>query len=293
MKKISPLALLLLLLLACDWAAGYSIARFAVTHGVPALGYAFWQSIGPALFLCLLCVWRGGLQREHATFYLVMGLFGIALPNGNMYYVAEQLPAGLLAVVMNTVPVLTYVLALGFGEEHFIWRRFVAVLLMVLGLLLFALPNWQTPAAQMLPWLLLALLTPCCFAICAVYSARCRPATSDDVCLSAGMLLASSALLTPVVFSAQQFYSLTWPLSLVDRLIMLEIVLSSIGYVLFFQLITIAGPVFYSLVSGLVAVIGLGFGWLFFAEQFTPINQVAIGLILTAILLASWRQPAH
>lgn len=54
MKRFKPLkALTLLLLLGFIWGSGYSLARYAMTHEVPPLGYSFWQALGPALLLTL------------------------------------------------------------------------------------------------------------------------------------------------------------------------------------------------------------------------------------------------
>src|SRR5579863_9025259 len=100
------LPLALLLLLGMIWGTGYSIARFAMTHGVNPLGYSFWQSVGPALLIGLLAYRRKHditLSTAHYRYYFICGLTGIAIPNTNMYFAAPHLPAGLLAVIVNTV----------------------------------------------------------------------------------------------------------------------------------------------------------------------------------------------
>src|SRR5688572_26901230 len=115
-KTRSLLPLTILLLLGFIWGTGYTIARYAVTHGVTPLGYSFWQSLGPAIFLTLVAL----VRRQHVVkksirsfpYLIVCGLTGIALPNSNMYVAASHLPAGLLAVIVNTVPIFSYVLAL-------------------------------------------------------------------------------------------------------------------------------------------------------------------------------------
>src|SRR5580704_18054035 len=105
----------LLLLLGFIWGTGYSIARFATTNGVPPLGYSFWQSLGPAILIGLLS--RTGksnikISGPHLRYYLICGLTGIVIPNTNMYFASPHLPAGLLAVIVNTVPVMAYPIAL-------------------------------------------------------------------------------------------------------------------------------------------------------------------------------------
>jgi drug/metabolite transporter (DMT)-like permease len=74
-------------------------------------------------------------------------------------------------------------------------------------------------------------------------------------------------------------------MSMAQWLILLEILLSSVGYILFFMLIKRAGPVYYSLVGCVVSLTGLFWGWLLFDEQFDLQSSVAIFCILLAITL--------
>ncbi len=275
------------MLLGVIWGSGYSLARFATTHGVPPLGYAFWQSLGPAIFLTILCLSSQSklpLQLQHIRFYLISGLIGIALPNTNMYFAAAHLPAGILAVIVNTVPVFTYIIALALREENFSGLRLISVALCVSGIMLMVFHHNSLPSSEMTPWLLAALITPLSFALCAVYSSRFRPIDCDAKTLSAGMLLSSTLLLTPVVLASQKFYPLWPPFHLRDGAIILEIILSSVGYVIFFQLLKRAGAVYYSLVGGVVAITGVFYGWLLFNEQFSVATLGAMGLIILGII---------
>ena len=47
-------ALILLIILGIDWASGYAIAGYCMTHGVNPYAYAFWQSFGPFVLLLLI-----------------------------------------------------------------------------------------------------------------------------------------------------------------------------------------------------------------------------------------------
>lgn len=287
------LPLTLLLLLGFIWGTGYSIARFAMTHGVNPLGYSFWQSIGPAVLIGLLVFAskeKLTVSVSHYRYYFICGLTGIVIPNTNMYFAAPHLPAGLLAVIVNTVPILAYPMALIARSESFHWQRFIAILCALAGLMFILLPESSLPSRQMVPWILLALLTPLCFAFCSVYISRYRPTDSSSLSLAAGTLIFSSLLLIPVVFGSGNFYALHLAPTLPDAVILLEILLSSIGYVLFFKLIEIAGPVYYSFVDAVVAITGLFWGYLIFHEGLNFYSGTAVLLILFALILITKRQ---
>ncbi|MDX1902387.1 MAG: DMT family transporter [Gammaproteobacteria bacterium] len=289
-------SLILLITLGLIWGTGYSIARFAMTHGVTPLGYSFWQSIGPAILLSLIVLFykkntrAGRIQQTPYLYYFICGLTGIAIPNSVMYFAAPHLPAGLLAVVVNTVPIMSYVLALFARVEKFNVLRLAAIILAMCGLLLILLPGNALPTLNKIPWIIVVLITPLSFAFCAVYVARFRPKHSDSISLSAGTLMTSSIILFPFILFTESFYMLHWPLATPDLVILLEIILSSIGYVLFFQLIKIAGPVYYSLVDTTVALTGLTWGYFLFHEKLTPWITLGVIFILLALFLVTQQQ---
>jgi len=349
-KKIT--ALILLISLGLIWGTGYSIARFAMTHDVPAFGYSFWQSLGPACFL--LCIsmliknksqeisinkknnhfsnsqslhcklensniktWTAssrqlsfplnekisaGPQLNYLSdsvnpekikkyfYYFICGLTGIAIPNSIMYIAAKHLPAGILAVIVNTVPIITYPLALFAGTEKFNLLRLVAIISAIIGLMLIILPGNQLPTINNIPWILIVLLTPLSFAFCAVYIARFRPTHSNALTLATGTLISSSLLLLPIVLITKSFYLPHFPFTLPDWVILLEIILSSMGYILFFQLIKIAGPVYYSLVDTTVSLTGLTWGYFLFHEKLTSSISFGILFILIALFLVTRKQ---
>ena len=77
-QKNSIKAIGLLILLGVIWGSGYSIARYATTHGVSPLGYSFWQSVGPAVFLLLVSMAKRELKiSAHTLRYVVIaGVLG-------------------------------------------------------------------------------------------------------------------------------------------------------------------------------------------------------------------------
>lgn len=306
--------LFVLILLGFIWGTGYSIARLAMTNGVPPLGYSFWQSLGPAIILSLITLsyqknlkdkskankiacpsacppacppsgnWRPVIEIKY---YFICGLLGIFIPNTCMYFAAPHLPAGILALVVNIVPIITYPLALCCGIESFNGQRMMGILMAFLAILLIIIPKSSLPSPHMIPWVLSTLITPLSFALCSIYISLYRPMQCNALFSTTGMLIFSSILLFPLVLYSQSFYVLHFPLNLPDQIILLEIVLSSIGYILFFYLINIAGPVYYSLVDTIVVLTGLFWGRLIFNEHLNQWTATSVCLIIIALLLVT------
>ncbi len=231
-----------------------------------------------------------GFGYNGIAYYFICGLTGIVIPNTTMYFAAPHLPAGLLAVVVNTVPIFAYAMALLGRLESFNFVRFAGILLAVCGLGLIILPKTSLPSPHMIPWILTSLITPFSFAFCAVYIARFSPANIPPLKRAAGTLIASTLLLLPLVLYTQNFYHLHFPLTRPDEVIVLEIILSSIGYLLFFKLVEIAGPVYYSLVDTIVALTGLFWGYVIFHEHLNQWTSAAVLCILFALLFTIKKQ---
>ena len=280
-----------LLLLGLIWGSGYALARFCVTNGISPLGYAFWQALGPAILLCASCQItkrRWSLNKSNLKFFVICGTVGIALPNANMYFSAQHLPAGLLAVLVNTAPMFTLLLAWISGEEKPQALRLAGVASCVIGLLLLTLPSlhWHKNGSGI--WLLSTLITPLCFATIATYSSRARPKNLDSLQLASGMLLAASILLTPIVLFTNNFYALNLrAMNLQDAAVLLEILLSALGYILLFKLIAKAGAIYYSLVGGVVACTGLFWGYVLFKEKLNLHMAIAVIAIISGIILCT------
>lgn len=274
-------ALMLLTSLGFIWGSGYTLARFAITAGVPPLGYALWQTLGPVVLLSFIKLLQSKPIRPR-YYHLFTGIFGIAFPNTNMYFAARHIPAGLLAVLVNTVPIFTYCLALLFRAERFAWQRMLAVGLGVVGIL-FVLQ--QSFSLGEIKWYWgLVLLTPLSFACTALYINRSCQA-EDNLNLAWGMLLVAGLALAPLTFGKGDAYALHWPLLMPDYAILTEILLSTLGYLIFFELLKVASAVYYSLVGGVVAITGLFWGWLILGEILTPWQGLGTLIIIAAIIL--------
>lgn len=290
LKNQNLYGLILLLVLGVTWGSGYSIAKYATTSGIHPLSYAFWQSMGPAMVVSFICLmgrhhWR--FSAAHWRYYLFCGLVGIAIPNTNMYFAAPHLPAGLLAVIVNTAPIMTYPIALFLRQEKLNVWRMAGVLFGVAGILCIILPQAEMPSLGQLPWLLQTFISPFCFALCAVFITRFYPADGSPLTLAAGMLISSTLFLIPIMLYQHDFYIIQPWSSFPDFMVLVEIALSSLGYVIMFMLLRNAGPVYYSLVGGVVVITGLFWGGKVFHELLSFWEVMAVGLIFLGIAMVT------
>ncbi len=289
-KKTPFYPLLLLICLGLTWGTSFSIARFAMESGITPLGYLFWQTVGPALLLYIIISFIQKkifiLQQKQIFFYFITGLLCILLPNYIMFKSALHIPSGTLGLIVNTSPIITYILSIVFIIEKFEFKRFIGIMCGFLGLYVLFSSQLQLNASIQTPWILFAFLTPIFLAFSTIYVVKFKDDQINSLELSCGMLIAAATLTIPLTFLYHEFHPIT-TITLPNMIILLEILLSSLGFVLFFELLRISGPVYYSLVSCIVALSAFGWGFLVFGESLHGNEAFAVLLTVFAIYLVS------
>ncbi len=286
------LPLALLLGLGSLWGLTFSLSKLAIGNGVHPLGYAIWQTAGPALLLFLFCLLRRDPPRRtprHLRYYLLAGLLGIAIPNTNFAFALRHIPAGLLAIVVTLVPLLTYVLAVAFGMERPRALRFAGLVMGLAGALCLILPRASLPNPEMTFWVLLSFVTPIFYSINTIYSTRARPAEGGSVGLACGMLAAAALWQLPFAIVSDALYWPSLPFGVADWALSGQVVAASLAYVVFFELLRIAGPVTFSQVAYIVTLTGLAWGWVIFDEQHSGWVWLATAMIFSGVALVNWR----
>jgi drug/metabolite transporter (DMT)-like permease len=298
--------ILMLVALGFMWGSSFALARYAMTSGVSPAFYTFCHILGPVVVVWLLNFTQArarffALVKRHYHFFLVVALSGIALPDLNKFFLASHLSSGALGVIVNTVPLFIYPLAILAREEPFSWRRFVGVIVGVTGIMLLIGNGgdldklwWgQWHEWQIDRWAFLALFSPLLYAFCSVYIVRKRPPVSEcsNAMLCLVMLFCAALLLLPLTFLQYRYdvlyTAMNWPIA---GVILVEIGLTTVGYILLVEILQRAGSISYSTTDGIVAMTSLSWGVLFFGERISWYIGFGALLILIGIMVVMKRR---
>ncbi|MGD9153211.1 MAG: DMT family transporter [Gammaproteobacteria bacterium] len=288
MEKLIPI--FMLTILGCLWGLSFTLARYATTHGVPSIDYAVYQTTGAAI--CLLVYFFIGkgrslkITKKIICYCCVTGLLGVAIPNTNKFLIAPHLQASVLAITTSSIPIFIYLFAIIFKQEIFKFYRFIGVILAVASIVLILTPAINIRNGYNLHPML-ALITPISLALCIIYAIKNRPKDCSAKMLALGTLLMASLTLVPLIPYTKAFYVITLPLRPTDWCILLEIIFSSCGYIILFDLIKKITPVYYSMVDSITAISGVFWGWLIFQERLSTLIVVALIFILMGIRLVT------
>jgi len=285
--------LLLLLLLGNLWGLSFSLSKLAVTGGIHPFAYIWMQSTGATLFLFLLCR-RSGVRiptsRRHLLLYAVTGTAGMVLPSITIVTAALHLPAGIISTLVTTVPMMTFGLAVATGMQRFDWIAFAGLALGLIGVLFLVLPDSSLPSAEMVPWVLFGMLTPAFYAINGVMAARLRPPGTSSLAAALGMVATASIASLPIMLALGVFHPLfATGLAIHDLAMAGQIAVTCVAYIMYFEIIERAGPVYVSQVSYVVNVSGLFWGFAIFAEVPSPWLWATVLFVLAGVYLVNRR----
>ena len=292
LKRLFPLALFLLLLLGTLRGGATSLSKYVSINDIPPLAYSLWQSLIVALLLLPAgCLRTGQLPplRRHARYFLVCALIGIAIPNVTFFYVVQTVAAGTMAVLLTLAPIVTYGLVVALGMERVDPWRLLGIALGFGGALLIALPrlggefeiNW---------WIVIGLVCPLGYASMSVYISRYPLSGVPTFLLVGGSHLVACAILFPVTLLSGNLVLIWRDPGLVEGLIVAHGIIAAVAYSLFFKIVELAGPVFYSFSTYIIAVTGILWGWFVFGETHPAHFWLAVAAIFSGLAIINYRR---
>jgi len=103
----------------------------------PFFGAGVRFAVAAAIFLAIVALRRIPLPSGRALLGAVLyGLLAFAAFYALVYWALVSLPAGVAAVILSSVPLLTFFLALAHGLEPFRWRALTGALIAIAGIVI-------------------------------------------------------------------------------------------------------------------------------------------------------------
>tara|TARA_B100000676_G_scaffold311345_1_gene380886 strand:- start:2386 stop:3291 length:906 start_codon:yes stop_codon:yes gene_type:complete len=284
------LPFLILIFLGLLWGGATNIARFVGLSGVPPMAYAFWTVLVAAVLLTLINVVRRGripLSPRRLVYFLIAGALSSALPTANMFLCLNYISVGAMSFVLITIPLITYLLSVLSSLETLDMKRAAGIALGFIGTLVVILPANSLPSNQPVGWFLLAFLTPVGYAAGSVFTAKFNPLDVDPLIGANGMMCIAALLLYAATILSGQWHPIWAELNGVNALVILHGVMAALGYTLFFLLVRIAGPVYFSQSAYLVTFFGIGIAFLIYNEQYSTWLWLALGITTSGVWLVN------
>jgi drug/metabolite transporter (DMT)-like permease len=282
---------LVLVILGVGWGSTQSLGKIATSTGHQPFGLIFWQLVVGALALgAVSAVRRKGLvlTRPALRFYVVIAFIGTIIPNATFYASVVHLPAGIMSILIATVPLIAFPMALAVGIDRLSLSRAMGLGLGILGVALIASPGG---AEVDLVWVAIAMVGPLFYAIEANWVALNGTAGMDAVQAMFGVSLVGAVLVAPIALGTGQWVD-PFPPGRPEAALVISSVVHALVYASYVWLAGKAGSVFASQTAYLVTGTGVIWAMVLLGERFEPVVWLALAVMLAGVALVQPRERA-
>jgi drug/metabolite transporter (DMT)-like permease len=279
-------AMVMLFLIGITFALTFVFNRLAITSGIPLIPYVAWQALGGALILLIICGVNGEfpeITSRSLRLYFVAGLLNICIPVLVLSFVAPKVPSGILSLGLMLIPLMIYALALALGMDQFRAIRLIGILAGLAGVLFVVLPQASLPSREMAGWVLLGLVAPLCYALGAILMAKMQIAAPKSLLLAAGLLAAAGVVMLIVMVLTGTWWFFEGAFATGHWATLGAMANQAAMFVLMFEIIRRAGPVFFSTSNYIATFLGVVWGMLFFGDTYTLWIWAALGLMFIGL----------
>ena len=290
-----PLFLAVLMGCGLSWGSTQSLGKIAVSTGYQPFGLLFWQFVLGVVLMGLAMAFRRTppvLTRRTLVFALVVALLGSVLPGITFWTSVERLPAGVMSLLISTVPLLAFPIALALGQDRLSGLRALGLLCGLGGVALIALPEASLPDPGQAAFLPFAMLGPLLYAMETNYVQRAGMAGMDPFQAMALVSGIGALLVLPFALATGQWIDPVRPWGAPEWALLASSAIHVLTYAAYVWLAAHAGSTFASQSSYIVTASGLVWATALLGESFSPYVWAALVLLLAGLALVSPRDPA-
>ena len=276
---------LLIMLFCVLWSSAFAVAKVAMQDCPPLLLLTARFLLAGAIMLGAAAVlgrpWQ--LGRRDLLVLAGLGIVNNALYLGLNYVGMTSVSAGLSALIVSSNPVLTALLAIPFLGERMTWRK-AAGLVFGVGGVAFIVRSRVTSGVDSAAGVALIVGAVASMVGGTILFKRLAP--NGGLWIGNGVQsLAGGLALAPVAFAFENVGEIVPSFRMLAALAYLVLLVSAIGFLLWFHLLTVSGATAASAYHFLMPPLGLLFGWLLLGERLEPadfagILPIALGIYL-------------
>ena len=278
----------LILLTGLLWGSAFLLIKIAIVT-IPPYTLTMGRMGIATLALFVVLILRGQwlpLDRKSLALFAFIGLFGSALPFTLINWGEIHIPSGLAAVLMGIMPITTALLAHFFiPDEPFGWRKAIGIFVAFGGLLILvgidAISGFDSSVTAQIAMLCAAAA----YAVTTTFT-RLRVA-HPGLIMATGSSMMGFLWALPLALVYDRPWSLTPDLIGVSATVLLGLLPSAVGILLFFHLISRVGATIFAQVNYLIPLVGAFLGVVFLGEALNWQLISALVLVLSGISIVT------
>lgn len=274
------------------WGLTIPLSKIAVSSGHQPFGLIFWQLVIGVLVLGAVQIYRGWRPRftmKLMVFFTVIAFCGTLIPNSTSYLAQQHLPAGVMSIVIATVPMFSLALALTVRIETASLLRLGGILTGFAAMVMIALPETSLPDPDKSIYLTVALVAPVFYGIESIYVATRQPDDVDAVTILFMASFIGGIIALPLSIATGQWIDPLFVWGQPEWALVAASIIHAIVYCTFIWLVRFAGPVFSDQAAYLVTISGVLFSMAVLGETYSIWIWMALGLVVTGLAMVQPR----
>jgi drug/metabolite transporter (DMT)-like permease len=290
-----PLYFAMLLGSGLAWGSTQVLGKWAVSTGYQFMGLIFWQMmIGASLLGAVLLVRRRpfAITMPRLRFAAIIAVIGTLIPNSTFYIAVAELPAGIMSILISTVPLLAFPIALALGKDRFSLPRLAGLVCGLIGVALIALPQGSLPEAVKVAFIPLALVGPLFYAMESNFVAANGMAGMDAVQAMALSLGMGALIALPLALGLGQWINPLVRFGVPEWSLVASSIVHVLAYTAYVWLASKAGAVFAAQSAYIVTGSGVIWAMVLLDETFSSWVWAALVLMMLGLSLVQPRDPA-
>jgi drug/metabolite transporter (DMT)-like permease len=274
------------------WGSTQPLGKIAVSTGHGHFALIFWQLVIGALLLgAVLLVRRQGfaVTRDRLGFAVLIAVIGTLVPNSTFYISVAQLPSGIMSIIIATVPLLSFPLAVALGMDRFGALRALGLVCGIAGVALIALPEASLPSPAMAAFLPLAMVGPLFYAVEGNVVARWGTWGMSAVQTMFLVSAVGAVMALPLAVLSGQWFDPWADWGRAETALVASSVAHALAYATYVWLAAQAGAVFAAQTGYIVTGTGVIWAMLLLGERFSPFVWAALGVMMLGLFLVQPR----
>ena len=288
--KVSLLPYFVLILMGAAWGLGIALTKITVATGYGPFVLIFWQFVLGTIILGFISIMRCKLPffgRKTIFLFTVLALLGAIFPNSANYVATYYLPAGFIAILIATVPMFSFPIAMLMGLEKIDFRRIAGIIVGFCGVLVLTGPDAGIPDKVLLIFIPLALVAPLFYALEGNYVDKYGTSGQDPIQTFTGVSILGTLMVLPIVFATGQWINPLEPWPLQNFTHVISSFCHAFAYCAYVWLVSRSGAVFAAQVAYFVTAWGVFWSIFILDEATSRYLWYSISLMFVGMFLVS------
>ena len=251
---------LVLILLGCGWGLTLPLSVISVSTGLGHLGIIFWQFFIVMILFGLRQIFikkAFSLTTSSLQIFCVIAFIGTIFPNSASLIAASYLPGGVLSILIATVPMFAFPIALILGLDKFEFARLLGIIFGFLGVYLLIAPKAALPDPSVIWVIPIALIAPMFYGLEGNFVAKFGTGNNSPMEVLLGASIIGCTVTFPLTLLFDQFVNPFVQWNAAHYAIVFSSAIHGLVYATYVWLVTKVGSVFSAQVSYFVTFSGV------------------------------------